>query len=150
MKIVIQRVTSASVTIEDKIVGEIGSGLLLLVGIAPEDTQEDLAYASRKLLNMRIFSDEKGLMNLSIKDIKGAILSISQFTLFADTKKGNRPSFTNAAMPQFANQMYQLFNQLLSASINVQTGQFGADMQISLVNDGPVTVILDTKQRTAK
>lgn len=147
MKIVVQRVISASVAIEGEVIGEIGSGLLLLVGISPEDTQEDLSYASRKLLNMRIFSDEKGLMNLSIQDIHGSILSISQFTLFADTQKGNRPSFTNAAKPDFASQMYQQFNHLLAESINVQVGQFGADMQIALVNDGPVTIILDTKKR---
>ena len=128
-------------------VGEIGSGLLLLVAISPEDSQEDLLYASRKILNMRIFSDDNSLMNLSVQDIKGEILSISQFTLFAETKKGNRPSFTNAAKPDFANEMYQSFNQILSENINVQTGKFGADMQINLCNDGPVTIILDTKKR---
>lgn len=147
MKIVIQRVTSAFVAIEGEVVGEIGSGLLLLVGISPEDNQEDLLYASRKILNMRIFSDDNSLMNLSVQDIKGEILSISQFTLFAETKKGNRPSFTSAAKPDFANEMYQSFNQILSESINVQTGEFGADMQINLCNDGPVTIILDTKKR---
>lgn len=147
MKIVIQRVTSANVAIEGEMVGEIGSGLLLLVGISPEDSQEDLLYASRKILNMRIFSDDNSLMNLSVQDIKGEILSISQFTLFAETKKGNRPSFTNAAKPDFANEMYQSFNQILSENINVQTGKFGADMQINLCNDGPVTIILDTKKR---
>ncbi|MCH4168870.1 MAG: D-aminoacyl-tRNA deacylase [Streptococcaceae bacterium] len=147
MKIVIQRVTSANVAIEGEMVGEIGSGLLLLVAISPEDSQEDLLYASRKILNMRIFSDDNSLMNLSVQDIKGEILSISQFTLFAETKKGNRPSFTNAAKPDFANEMYQSFNQILSENINVQTGKFGADMQINLCNDGPVTIILDTKKR---
>ena len=132
MKIVIQRVQSASVAIEDSTVGTIKQGLLLLVGVGPEDTKEDLDYAVRKIINMRIFSDEDGKMNLSVKDIGGQILSISQFTLFADTKKGNRPAFTGAAKPDMASQFYDDFNQSLSSYVPVERGRFGADMQVSL------------------
>ncbi|WP_161979954.1 D-aminoacyl-tRNA deacylase [Streptococcus sp. S784/96/1] len=146
MKIIIQRVSQASVSIEEEIVGEIGQGLLLLVGIGPEDDQSDLEYAVRKILNIRIFSDENGKMNLSIQDIGGSILSISQFTLFADTKKGNRPAFTEAAKPDMASQFYEAFNDALGQAVPVARGRFGADMQVALINDGPVTIILDTKQ----
>lgn len=147
MKIVIQRVQQASVTIEGQLHGEISQGLLLLVGVAPDDGQEDLDYVVRKILNMRIFSDRKGKMNLSVKDIEGQILSISQFTLYADTKKGNRPAFTGAAKPDLASQLYDQFNALLAQEVPVQTGIFGADMQVSLTNDGPVTIILDSQNR---
>lgn len=147
MKIVLQRVSQASVTIEDIVHGQIKQGLLLLVGIGPEDGQEDLDYAVRKIVNMRIFSDEAGKMNKSVQDVEGKILSISQFTLFADTKKGNRPAFTGAAAPAMASQLYNEFNQALSEFVPVEVGIFGADMQVSLVNDGPVTIILDTKNR---
>ncbi|HFI0270738.1 TPA: D-aminoacyl-tRNA deacylase [Streptococcus suis] len=147
MKIVLQRVSQASVTIEDMVHGQIKQGLLLLVGIGPEDGQEDLDYAVRKIVNMRIFSDEAGKMNKSVQDVEGKILSISQFTLFADTKKGNRPAFTGAAAPAMASQLYNEFNQALSEFVPVEVGIFGADMQVSLVNDGPVTIILDTKNR---
>ncbi|NQP34952.1 D-tyrosyl-tRNA(Tyr) deacylase [Streptococcus suis] len=147
MKIVLQRVSQASVTIEEMVHGQIKQGLLLLVGIGPEDGQEDLDYAVRKIVNMRIFSDEVGKMNKSVQDVEGKILSISQFTLFADTKKGNRPAFTGAAAPAMASQLYDEFNQALSEFVPVEVGVFGADMQISLVNDGPVTIILDTKNR---
>ena len=147
MKIVLQRVSQASVTIEDMVHGQIKQGLLLLVGIGPEDGQEDLNYAVRKIVNMRIFSDEAGKMNKSVQDVEGKILSISQFTLFADTKKGNRPAFTGAAAPAMASQLYDEFNQALSEFVPVAVGVFGADMQVSLVNDGPVTIILDTKNR---
>ena len=147
MKIIIQRVARAQVTIEGQSVGSIQQGLLLLVGVGPEDGAEDLDYAVRKIVNMRIFSDEAGKMNLSVKDIEGQILSVSQFTLFADTKKGNRPAFTGAASPDMASQFYQEFNQALAEHVPVETGQFGADMQVDLVNDGPVTIILDTKNR---
>ncbi|EHJ57076.1 D-tyrosyl-tRNA(Tyr) deacylase [Streptococcus urinalis FB127-CNA-2] len=146
MRIVIQRVSSADVSIEQKIVGQIDQGLLLLVGIGPDDREEDLAYACRKILNMRIFSDTDGKMNLSVKDINGSILSISQFTLYAETKKGNRPAFTAAAKPELAKKFYQAFNQELAKEVPVQTGVFGADMKVSLINDGPVTICLDTKQ----
>ena len=147
MKIIIQRVKKAQVSIEGQVQGEINQGLLLLVGVGPEDQKEDLDYAVRKLVNMRIFSDVEGKMNLSVKDIEGEILSISQFTLFADTKKGNRPAFTGAAKPDMAEALYQEFNQELAKEVPVQTGIFGADMQVELVNDGPVTIILDTKNR---
>ena len=147
MKIVIQRVQQASVTIDGQLRGEISQGLLLLVGVAPDDGQEDLDYVVRKILNMRIFSDKEGKMNLSIKDIEGQILSISQFTLHADTKKGNRPAFTGAAKPDLASQLYDQFNALLAQEVPVQTGVFGADMQVSLTNDGPVTIILDSQNR---
>lgn len=147
MKVVIQRVKEAQVTIDDKLVGDISQGLLLLVGVGPDDEQEDLDYAVRKITNMRIFSDDMGKMNLSVQDIKGSILSVSQFTLFADTKKGNRPALTGAAKPDKAEKMYLDFNEALAQFVPVETGVFGADMQVSLVNDGPVTIILDTKSR---
>jgi len=147
MKIIIQRVKKAQVSIEGQVHGKINQGLLLLVGVGPEDQEEDLDYAVRKLVNMRIFSDAEGKMNLSVKDIEGEILSISQFTLFADTKKGNRPAFTGAAQPNLASQLYDDFNELLGREIPVKTGVFAADMQVELINDGPVTIVLDTKNR---
>ena len=147
MKIVIQRVKRASVSIDNELYNQIQQGLLLLVGVAPDDAQEDVAYAARKIANMRIFSDDEDKMNLSVKDVKGEILSISQFTLYADTKKGNRPAFTCAAQPDLASQLYDDFNELLSQDIPVKTGVFAADMQVELVNDGPVTIVLDTKNR---
>ncbi len=147
MKIVIQRVSQASVTIDGKIAGAIQQGLLLLVGICPEDGQEDIEYAVRKISQMRIFSDDADKMNLSVQDVGGQILSISQFTLYADTKKGNRPAFTGAAKPDLATAPYDQFKQKLAQTVPVQTGEFGADMKVSLVNDGPVTIVLDTKAR---
>lgn len=147
MKIIIQRVSQASVSIDGNVAGAIDQGLMLLVGVGPDDIAEDLAYAVRKITNMRIFSDADGKMNLSIQDIKGSILSISQFTLFADTKKGNRPAFTGAAKPDLASQFYDDFNTELAKTVPVERGVFGADMQVSLVNDGPVTIVLDTKNR---
>lgn len=147
MRIVIQRVSQASVTIDGKIAGAIQQGLLLLVGICPEDGQEDIEYAVRKISQMRIFSDQEDKMNLSVQDVGGQILSISQFTLYADTKKGNRPAFTGAAKPDLATALYDQFNQKLAQTVPVQTGEFGADMKVSLVNDGPVTIVLDTKAR---
>ena len=146
MKIVIQRVKQASVSIDSKLYNQIQQGLLLLVGVAPDDAQEDVAYAVRKITNMRIFSDDEDKMNLSVKDVNGEILSISQFTLYADTKKGKRPAFTGAAKPNLASQLYDDFNELLSREIPVKTGVFAADMQVALVNDGPVTIVLDTKK----
>jgi len=146
MKIVIQRTKEASVSIEGTIVGEIMHGLVLLVGIEEDDQQEDIDYLVRKISNMRIFEDSQGKMNLSIEDVGGEILSISQFTLYADTKKGNRPSFTKAAKPETAIPIYDAFNaQLKATGLTVQTGIFGADMQVSLLNDGPVTIIIDSK-----
>ena len=147
MRIVIQRVSQGSVRIDGKIAGEIQQGLLLLVGICPEDGQEDIEYAVRKISQMRIFSDDADKMNLSVQDVGGQILSISQFTLYADTKKGNRPAFTGAAKPELATALYDQFNQKLAQTVPVQTGEFGADMKVSLVNDGPVTIVLDTKAR---
>ena len=147
MKIVMQRVSQASVTIDGKIAGAIQQGLLLLVGICPEDGPEDIEYAVRKISQMRIFSDDADKMNLSVQDVGGQILSISQFTLYADTKKGNRPAFTGAAKPDLATALYDQFNQKLAQTVPVQTGEFGADMKVSLVNDGPVTIVLDTKAR---
>lgn len=147
MKLVIQRVKSASVSIDGRVYNAIQQGLLLLVGVGPEDQQEDLDYAVRKIVNMRIFSDDEGKMNLSVKDIQGEILSVSQFTLFADTKKGNRPAFTGAAKLDMAEAFYQEFNQELAKEVSVEAGVFGADMQVELVNDGPVTIILDTKNK---
>ena len=149
MRIVLQRVKSASVSIEGSVVGEINQGSLLLVGVGPEDASDDASYLARKIAGMRIFSDENGKMNLSIDQIGGKILSVSQFTLFADTKKGNRPSFTGAASPEHATKLYEEFNEKLRTEygLTVETGEFGADMQVSLVNDGPVTIILDTKNQ---
>ncbi|PZO94657.1 MAG: D-tyrosyl-tRNA(Tyr) deacylase [Streptococcus pyogenes] len=145
MKIIIQRVSQASVTIDGKIAGAIDKGLLLLVGVDPADTAADLAYAVRKIVQLRIFADQAGKMNLSLQDVGGAILSVSQFTLFADTKKGNRPAFNGGARPELARRYYEDLNQALSHYCPVATGVFGADMQVSLVNDGPVTIVLDTK-----
>lgn len=145
MKIVIQRVKSASVSMDGS-VNEIGQGLLLLVGVEDADSMFDLDYAVRKVVQMRIFSDAADKMNLSVQDIEGEILSISQFTLYAETKKGNRPSFSSAGKPDFAHEMYKKFNEKLAQFAPVKTGVFGADMQVSLINDGPVTILLDTKE----
>lgn len=145
MKLVIQRVKRASVSIDGQVYSQIQDGLLLLVGVGPEDDQKDLEYAVRKVTQMRIFSDEDGKMNLSVKDIQGEILSISQFTLFTQTKKGNRPAFIGAADPEMASRLYDDFNDLLEKEVPVKRGVFAADMAIELINDGPVTIILDTK-----
>lgn len=147
MKIVIQRTKEASVSIEGAIVGEISHGLVLLVGIEEQDQQEDVDYLVRKISKMRIFEDADRKMNLSIEDVGGAILSISQFTLYAETKKGNRPSFIKAAKPEIAIPLYEALNTgLRETGLTVQTGEFGADMKVSLLNDGPVTIIIDSKQ----
>ncbi len=151
MKVVIQRVSHANVKIEGKEVGAIQTGLLLLLGVSPDDNQEDIDYLVKKITNMRIFSDEEGKMNLSILDIKGELLIISQFTLHASTKKGNRPSFINAAKPDLANKLYLDFITAAKTAIGkyqVATGRFGADMQLGLVNDGPVTIVMDSKNKT--
>ncbi|WP_265456239.1 D-aminoacyl-tRNA deacylase [Enterococcus sp. HY326] len=148
MKAVIQRVSQAKVEIQQQTVGEIQQGLLVLLGIHEEDTQEDVGYLLRKISQLRIFSDEQGKLNLSIQDIGGAVLNISQFTLYGDTKKGNRPSFVKAARPELAIPLYEAFNQgLRELGIPVATGEFGADMQVSLTNDGPVTIIIDTREK---
>lgn len=146
MKVVLQRVSQASVTIEEQIVGQISKGFLLLVGICDDDTEADLDYLVKKISQLRVFEDEAGKMNLALNQVDGAILSVSQFTLYASTKKGNRPSFTGAGQPEYAQKMYHLFNQKLAATgITVETGEFGADMQVALVNDGPVTILFDTR-----
>ena len=147
MRIVIQRVKEAQVSIAGQVVAQIDQGLLLLVGVAPDDQKEDMNYAVKKITHMRIFEDETGKMNRSVLDVKGSLLSVSQFTLFAQTRKGNRPSFTGAAAPDLAKQLYEQFNQELSQHVPLETGRFGADMQVTLTNDGPVTIILDTKER---
>lgn len=146
MRIIIQRVKSASVKIDKQLINEISLGFLLLVGIEDADSEFDLDYAVRKVSQMRIFNDAEDKMNLSIQEISGEILSISQFTLFADTRKGNRPGFSAAGQPEFASRMYDKFNEKLSERVPVKAGVFGADMQIELINDGPVTIILDTSE----
>jgi D-tyrosyl-tRNA(Tyr) deacylase len=134
--------------VEAETVGEIGKGFVVLLGVEESDTEEDVAYLVRKIANMRIFEDDNEKMNRSLKDVEGEILSISQFTLHADTKKGNRPSFTAAAGPEQAAALYESFNNQLSAEgINVATGKFGAHMEVSLVNDGPVTILIDSKNK---
>ncbi|GGC68060.1 D-aminoacyl-tRNA deacylase [Pedobacter quisquiliarum] len=149
MRAVIQRVTEASCTVEGVVTGAIAEGFLVLLGIEDADTQEDLDWLAQKIAGMRIFSDENGLMNKSLTDVDGNILLISQFTLFAATKKGNRPGFTRAARPDKAIPMYESMISKLSSLINkdVQTGIFGADMKIRLLNDGPVTITIDTKNK---
>jgi D-tyrosyl-tRNA(Tyr) deacylase len=149
MKIVIQRVSSSSVTINQKKIAEIKAGLLILVGIVNEDTQEHIDFLIRKTVNLRIFNDENQVMNLSLKDIDGEVIVVSQFTLQAATKKGNRPSYINAAKPDIAIPLYESFVTSLEKEIDkkVQTGEFGADMKVELVNDGPVTIIIDSKNK---
>jgi D-tyrosyl-tRNA(Tyr) deacylase len=149
MRAVIQRVTHTSCTVDDIITGKIEAGLLVLLGVEEGDTKEDMEWLANKIVNLRIFSDEKGLMNKSIQDIDGNILLISQFTLFAQTKKGNRPSFIRAGKPDKAKPMYEDMSKLLSSLLNkeVQLGIFGADMKIDLRNDGPVTIIMNTKDK---
>jgi D-aminoacyl-tRNA deacylase len=149
MRLVIQRTSSASVTIASDMVASIGRGLVVLVGIEAADVEEDAAWLVQKLTQMRIFGDAEGKMNLSLKDIAGEVLVVSQFTLHAATKKGNRPSFIRAARPEQAIPLYEHFMRLLEADIArpVARGVFGADMQVALVNDGPVTILLDSKNR---
>jgi len=149
LKTVIQRVSSASVTIDSKIVADIQKGLLVLVGIEDADNQEDSNWLCQKIANLRIFGDENGVMNLSVKDIDGDIIVVSQFTLQASTKKGNRPSYIKAAKPEIAIPLYEKFVQQLEKELGkkVQTGVFGADMKVALLNDGPVTILIDSKKR---
>lgn len=145
MRFVIQRVTSASVKVDGEITGEIDRGFLVLIGVSDSDTQEIADKMIKKLLNMRIFDDEKGKTNLGLKDVDGQLLLVSQFTLYADCKKGNRPSFTKAGAPDFANEMYAYIIAECKKDIPVvQTGIFGADMKVELLNDGPFTIILDS------
>lgn len=149
MRAVIQRVSEASVTVNEKITGFIKTGLLILLGIEDIDTIEDIEWLSSKIVNLRIFNDEKGVMNISIKDVDGDILLVSQFTLHASTKKGNRPSYIRASKPEIAIPLYEVMIIQLEkdAGKKIQTGIFGADMKVSLLNDGPVTIIIDTKNR---
>ena len=146
MRIVVQRVREARVEIAGETVGRIGQGLLLLVGIAEGDTMAEVELLAKKVAQLRIFSDEADKMNRSVQDIEGGVLSVSQFTLYGDCRKGNRPSFVNAARPETAEPLYNALNQLLRAQygLPVETGRFGADMQVSLLNDGPVTILMDT------
>lgn len=151
MRIVIQRVSKAAVTVNDKVVGNIDRGLCVLLGVGQNDTQKDADYLIRRMLGLRIFNDEKGKMNLSVKDVGGDVLVISQFTLYADTQKGNRPSFTSASSPQMAEELYNYFVRETTSrypSGKLESGKFGADMQVSLVNDGPVTIVIDSAQNS--
>jgi D-tyrosyl-tRNA(Tyr) deacylase len=149
MKAVIQRVSKASVEISSNIVANINSGLLILIGIEDSDSQEDIVWLTSKIANLRIFADDNDVMNLSLKDIDGDVIIVSQFTLHALTKKGNRPSYIKAAKPEIAIPIYENFITQMELEIGkkVQTGQFGADMKVALVNDGPVTIIIDTKNK---
>ena len=149
MKVIIQRVSQASVTIESRIVAQIQEGLLILVGIEDLDNQEDIHWLTSKIINLRIFNDENNVMNLSVKDINGEMIVVSQFTLHASTKKGNRPSYIKASKPEIAIPLYESFVSQLESELGkkIQTGIFGADMKVSLVNDGPVTIVIDSKNK---
>jgi len=149
MRVVIQRVSEASVTIDQQKVAEIGKGLLILVGIVPEDTQEDIDWLCQKIIKLRIFGDDKGLMNLSLQDVDGDVIVVSQFTLHALTKKGNRPSYIKAAKPDIAIPLYESFKTKLKVLLGkqIQSGEFGADMKVALINDGPVTITIDSHHK---
>jgi D-aminoacyl-tRNA deacylase len=149
MRVVIQRVSEASVSVGEKVIGKISGGLLVLAGFEEMDNMEDIDWLSKKIIQLRIFNDDKGIMNLSIQDVKGSILVVSQFTLHATTKKGNRPSYIKAAKPEIAVPLYEKFLKQLEADLGkqIQAGIFGAMMNVSLVNDGPVTIFIDTKNK---
>ncbi len=149
MKVVIQRVAKASVTINDREVASIGNGLLILLGIVLEDAQEDIDWLSKKIRNLRVFGDENGVMNKSIMETNGDAIVVSQFTLHASTKKGNRPSYIKAAKPEIAIPLYESFVKQMELDLGkpIQTGEFGADMKVALLNDGPVTIIIDSKDK---
>ena len=149
MRVVIQKVTQASVSIENQTVASIDKGLLVLVGIEDGDTNEDIAWLSSKIVNLRVFDDDNGVMNLSVKEVEGEVLIVSQFTLHASTKKGNRPSYIKSARPEVAIPIYEAFIKQVESLLGkrVPTGQFGAMMQVSLCNDGPVTILIDTKNK---
>ena len=149
MRVVIQKVTQASVSIENQIVASINQGLLVLVGIEDTDTNDDIVWLSAKIVNLRVFDDDNGVMNLSVKEVEGEVLIVSQFTLHVSTKKGNRPSYIKAARPEVAIPIYEAFIKQIESLLGkrVPTGQFGAMMQVSLCNDGPVTILIDTKNK---
>ena len=148
MRVVLQRVTSAAVVVDEKTIGQIETGLLVLLGVAEGDTEADLKYVLDKTIGLRIFADQQGKMNLSVKDVGGALLVVSQFTLLADVKKGRRPSFNRAADPTDADDFYQQFVSVAQQQgVLTETGAFGADMKVSLCNDGPVTIIIDSRNR---
>ncbi|MBI94988.1 MAG: D-tyrosyl-tRNA(Tyr) deacylase [Flammeovirgaceae bacterium] len=149
MRVVVQRVSQSNVKVSGEVVGEINEGLMVLVSFVDEDNDTDLGWMTKKIINLRIFNDDEGKMNRSVQDIGGDILLISQFTLHGSTKKGNRPSFIKAANPDFANVMYERFIKVLEQSLGkeIQTGEFGGDMKVSLVNDGPTTIIIDSKDK---
>lgn len=150
MRVVIQRVKEASVSVSSNTVGKINKGLLILVGFTYDDNIDDIEKMVSKVLNLRIFDDEAGIMNKSVLDIKGSILSVSQFTLYADTKKGRRPSYVNALNGEEAIKLYDIWNNMLRKEITVETGIFGADMQVSLINDGPVTIVIESENKNDK
>ena len=149
MRVVVQRVKHSSVTINNEIKSAIGKGLMILVGIGEDDTLEDIDYIVKKVVNLRVFDDAEGIMNLSVQDIKGDILLVSQFTLMASTKKGNRPSYIRAARPEISVPIYETLIKAFETTLDreIRTGEFGADMKIDLLNDGPVTIIIDSKQK---
>ena len=149
MRVVVQRVSHSNVEVAGEVIGEINEGLMVLVSFVDEDNDTDLGWMTKKIINLRIFNDDEGKMNRSVQDIGGDILLISQFTLHGSTKKGNRPSFIKAAKPDFANVMYERFIKVLEQSLGkeIQTGEFGGDMKVSLVNDGPTTIIIDSKDK---
>ena len=146
MKFVIQKVSHASVTVDDQVIGKIGKGFLVLIGVAEDDTKEIADKLIKKLLGLRIFEDADGKTNLSLRDVDGSLLLVSQFTLYADCKKGNRPSFTKAGNPALANELYEYITEKCRAEFPVETGSFGADMKVELLNDGPFTIILDSAE----
>ena len=150
MKVVVQRSLKSSVSVDNKVTGSIDYGIVLLVGFTEGDQQRDIDYIINKVINLRIFDDKEGVMNKSLLDVNGSVLSISQFTLYADTKKGRRPSYVKALNPNEATKLYDLFNKKLSQYVNVQTGVFGADMNVSITNDGPVTIIIESEDKYEK
>ena len=143
MRLVVQRVKNAKVEVDNKIVGQINQGYMVLVGVGPNDTEKEADYLAKKLINLRVFEDENGKMNLGLKDVNGELLLISQFTLYADCSGGNRPSFINAAKPNKANELYEYFCKKCAESVPVQKGVFGAHMEVTLQNSGPVTILLE-------
>lgn len=146
MKVVVQRAKNAKVTVNQQVVGSIDHGLMILVGVTHEDNEEDVKYLADKIVNLRIFEDEEDKMNLSLLDVQGSVLSVSQFTLYGDAKKGRRPSFTNAAKPETANDLYEKLNEAIrEKGVHVETGVFGEMMDVSFTNDGPVTIILESE-----